>query len=915
MTTGYTGGDDLDFGETIRGFTEGQVVFARYKLQSILGRGGMGVVWLAWDNDLERNVALKFLPELVSRDAGALADLKRETRKCLELTHPNVIRIYDFIQDDSAAAIAMEYINGWTLSELKAQQAAGVFSSDELEPWLFQICQALDYAHQWGKVVHRDIKPANIMLTQEGVIKIADFGIASSISDSLSRLTIQRGTSGTLAYMSPQQVEGEMPTPSDDIYSLGATIYELLTGKPPFTHGDIIGQIKNKPPASINEKRLGMEPPEEVVPADIERSVLRCLEKNSEERFASANGFYSAATGEELDRSVLKDKTGEPGGKNKSASTFSPKQLRVALIFLGALVIMAIGVSAILFKQQPPAEAKKIETPAPPLPPEELTEDMIAQTRAGSSKYLELIVRLAEQGDPLAQRELARCYMVGVGQDKDAKVAVKWYVKAAEQGHAESQFILGDCYLVGRGVSQNEGKALEWWWKASENGYADASLALLAYMGSELWAEGYFTLAGEQEIFESIRENLAIINQLSEETQTDNAKLSLLASQFKPLLSEDGNRQIPDFIASDVQDPNGYFELICGLLNLTSKSEQQALLHFRQAYEQIIRQARAGGVFAQVIILNVNVFSKLPLAKDAQFAFNLIHRADISEMEEWSEKLPKRLHQWREEEVIFYQLLSALYTAYHSHINLEEHGQDLDGFFWLWNVTPVPEWRVARLEEAGSQNFPLIQLGLGVQSGMNESPFYDYAKCLKWLQKCAKSQSEYSSYAQWLLSQIYLDPDQGAYDQVKGLQLLKQASDSGLVSAAYQLGKLYLDGKAVARDLNLAHNYLTQAKAAGDRNAQRLLDDVQIEQALANGSRKYRLSGYAIKSFTGILEMRIGSKRITVQIVPDIYSQATIETWVAERKRLEVFGSLRRHQDKLIITPESQSDIRLVDSQ
>src|SRR5437667_10287427 len=110
---------ELDFGQTIRGLADGQKLFGRYTLQRTLGRGGMGVVWLARDDELERPVALKFLPELVATDRVMLADLKRETRKSLELTHTNIVRIYDFISDDSSAAISMEHVEGDTFANMR----------------------------------------------------------------------------------------------------------------------------------------------------------------------------------------------------------------------------------------------------------------------------------------------------------------------------------------------------------------------------------------------------------------------------------------------------------------------------------------------------------------------------------------------------------------------------------------------------------------------------------------------------------------------------------------------------------------------------------------------------------------------------------------------------------------------------
>src|SRR6266566_1215603 len=208
---------------TQREFVGGQRLFGRYTLIKILGRGGMGIVWLAHDEELERDVALKFLPDLIIHDAAVLSDLKRETRRCLELTHKNIVRIYDFVHDERSGCISMEYIDGDTLSNLRCDKERKVFEAAELTGWISQLCDALDYAHNYAHIIHRDLKPANLMVNQRGELKVSDFGIARSLGDSMSVITMQQGRSGTLAYMSPQQLEGERGTHLDDIYSLGAS--------------------------------------------------------------------------------------------------------------------------------------------------------------------------------------------------------------------------------------------------------------------------------------------------------------------------------------------------------------------------------------------------------------------------------------------------------------------------------------------------------------------------------------------------------------------------------------------------------------------------------------------------------------------------------------------------------------------
>lgn len=281
--------EELDLGQTIRGFRAGQKVFRRYTLVRILGRGGMGVVWLARDEELERDVALKFLPDLVVHDLAVLDELKRETRRSLQLTHHNIVRIHDFVQDAESACISMEYIDGPTLSALRVEQPERVFEPAALLPWVEEICGALEYAHRHAKIVHRDIKPANLMLNSKGELKVADFGIARSLSDSVSMLTMARGSSGTLAYMSPQQLDGERASNLDDIYSLGATLYELLTSKPPFYSGGIERLIREKTPPSIAARREDLAiNSSQPIPEQWEQTVAACLAKDPASRPKSA---------------------------------------------------------------------------------------------------------------------------------------------------------------------------------------------------------------------------------------------------------------------------------------------------------------------------------------------------------------------------------------------------------------------------------------------------------------------------------------------------------------------------------------------------------------------------------------------------------------------------------------------------
>ncbi len=273
---------------TSRELVSGQKVFGRYTLIKVLGRGGMGVVWLARDEELERDVALKFLPDLMIRDHAVFDQLKREAKRCLELTHPHIVRIHDFIHDERSGCISMEYVDGETLSNLRAEKERRVFEPDEIAAWISQLCEALNYAHHHAHVIHCDLKPANLMVNQRGSLKVSDFGIARNLTDSVSRLTAQQGRGGTLIYMSPQQLNGERCTHLDDIYSLGATIYELLASKPPFYSGNIDRQICERIAPSMTERRKELDIEPASVASIWEDTVAACLAKDPSRRPQSA---------------------------------------------------------------------------------------------------------------------------------------------------------------------------------------------------------------------------------------------------------------------------------------------------------------------------------------------------------------------------------------------------------------------------------------------------------------------------------------------------------------------------------------------------------------------------------------------------------------------------------------------------
>ena len=259
----------------------------RYRLERKLGQGGMGMVWLAVDTHLREEVALKLLPPEIQFDASALEDMRYETARSRRLSHSNIVRIHDLHEfPEEQPFISMEFVDGVSLAGLKSQQQQRCFPWEFVRPLIEQLCSALEYAHE-EKLVHRDIKPSNIMLDDRGRLKLADFGIAAVASDSMSRVSLQGNTSGTPAYMSPQQMDGRTPRVTDDIYAMGATIYECLTGKPPFFRGDIPHQVRNLDPPTIEERldEFGLKNP---LPNGVDALIMACLAKDPDSRPQSA---------------------------------------------------------------------------------------------------------------------------------------------------------------------------------------------------------------------------------------------------------------------------------------------------------------------------------------------------------------------------------------------------------------------------------------------------------------------------------------------------------------------------------------------------------------------------------------------------------------------------------------------------
>ena len=236
--------------------TQGQdatILARQYRIVKKIGEGGMGVVYLAEDMEMgNRLVAIKVLPPLLARNIRAVENLRREALTTIILNHLNIVRLYGFHSDGDIRFLVMEYIDGQTLDDKLARSPESKLNFDETIAIVEKVALALDYAHsRKNPVFHLDLKPSNIMINSNGETKLLDFGIAREMHDSYTRVTGKQDTSGTLPYMSPDQLQGNTPSAAMDIYALGAVCYECLSGHPPFYTGELTYQIFNKEPASV----------------------------------------------------------------------------------------------------------------------------------------------------------------------------------------------------------------------------------------------------------------------------------------------------------------------------------------------------------------------------------------------------------------------------------------------------------------------------------------------------------------------------------------------------------------------------------------------------------------------------------------------------------------------------------------
>lgn len=333
-----------------------------YKVISLLGQGGMGSVYKVFDVKLERYAALKILSLNTTHNSAFIERFKREARNQAKLTHPNIVSVYGFVEEKDILGIAMEYIEGDTLESIIHERGRIEFSyALEL---MTQILNGIEFAHSQG-FIHRDLKPSNIILDLNGNPKIMDFGISKSI-DELKTITQHNARPGTLLYMSPEQLSGNIITVKSDLYALAVTFYEMLTGAHPYnaqTIYEIIEAHVNRVPAKVSTQIPA-------IPADADEIILKAMNKSLENNFSSASEFKNSITQLSLSHLYNKDVYVPISNSydeelvestTKSSKGFQTvSNILLFIIFIGLGVIVFNVVKSIIMEESNKADSKSL---------------------------------------------------------------------------------------------------------------------------------------------------------------------------------------------------------------------------------------------------------------------------------------------------------------------------------------------------------------------------------------------------------------------------------------------------------------------------------------------------------------------------------------------------------------------------
>ena len=441
--------DPLDSGSTQRHFTPGSTVFNRHELTERIGFGRRGELWRARDPKLaDMQVALKLM-------AGneQCAEIQKGLDRITDLTHPNIVRTYGFTGDSDLCAFILEPVRGQPLGQLLRGKEPPFFEISEVRGWAVQLFTALQFAWENGRVVHGDLRPANLFITTGGSLKVAEYCFAAQRHGrSLSEDDMLSG-SFSLPCFSPQVIDGEVPTHTDDIYAAAACLYEALTGKPVFSSGNIMAQIQRKVPLSIAERRAELGVQGAPVPKAWEALIARCLAKERSDRPATAAEVVALIEtlpeNETRRTSNTKALTSAVTSAVTTAIKGTPGRRSILLhplaIVVGVLLLALLAVQILVFKPHNEALAalvaarQKLDAEDAAARPDQISERFTAWEQFVSAHALKPIP-FTDEDEAIITHASERVghYQTAVADQEAAKVKTEGEITAATSRFAKA---------------------------------------------------------------------------------------------------------------------------------------------------------------------------------------------------------------------------------------------------------------------------------------------------------------------------------------------------------------------------------------------------------------------------------------------------------------------------------------------
>ena len=786
----------------------------QYDLLGELGGGGFGSVYLAKDTVAGIEVAVKGLPPLIRNNAEELERIRENFALVSRLHHPYIAAALHlqlardvYYSDDSVrqklrvlpgdTLMVMEYAPGVTLSKWRKQFPGGIVPFEQAIPIVWQIAQALDYAHGLH-IIHRDVKPSNIIVETkvDGDIaaRLLDFGLAAEIRSSMGRISREIcDKSGTRPYMAPEQWAGRKQGPATDQYALAVLLSELLTGEVPFASVFETGDPVVMMTAICNRE---VELPDD---CPCQTALRRALAKDPSCRFANCVEFVEAAANNE--------QAAQPNEVAQIGDDDAEKNHKRSGLIVGGLVFAAIVVVGILgfahrqqqqknagrdarivAEGQSAAERREVErtadedgkTDEQPKAQEEATLNTEAERKNRAEMTLQFIsayetkqyavaaklIGSIDSDSAEVQFDIAKMYENGWGVSKDEVEAARWYRKAAEQGYLKAQNNLGQAYRNGRGVRKDYAEAMFWFRKAAAQGDARAQFNI-----------GCLHLNGEG-VKKDYAEAMRWFRKAAEQGDPQ-AQFSVARMYFMGWAVTNDEREAVKWCRKAADQDYANAQYVLGLCyaegNGVAKDSQEAANWYRKAAEQ-------GCVDSQVA-LGLCYAEGNGIAKDPQEAAN------------WYRKAAERGN---------------------------AEAQALLGSLYLTGEGVAKDYREALkwYREAANQGNSASQCALGGMYCNGWGVAKDYREALKWFRKAAE---QGYAEAQNNLGVMYGTGEGAAKDYSEAVKWYRKAAEQGNAGGQANLGAMYYNGWGVARDYREALNWYSKAAKQGNEEAKSAL--------------------------------------------------------------------------------------------